>query len=60
MVGGTDGADCKYASKNRDISDIALLRSGKGLLRLWPDFDSRDLWAAVEQYATRERRFGTA
>jgi len=28
--------------------------------RLWPDFDRRDLWGAVEQYATRERRFGTA
>ena len=28
--------------------------------RLWPDFDRRDLWAAIEQYATRERRFGTA
>ncbi len=28
--------------------------------RLWPDFDRRDLWSAVEQYATRERRFGSA
>ena len=28
--------------------------------RLWPDFDRRDLWAAIEQYAARERRFGTA
>lgn len=28
--------------------------------RLWPDFDRRDLWGAVEQYATRERRFGSA
>ncbi|WP_296141129.1 isoprenyl transferase [uncultured Tessaracoccus sp.] len=28
--------------------------------RLWPDFDRRDLWAAVEQYATRDRRFGSA
>ena len=28
--------------------------------RLWPDFDRRDLWDAIEQYATRERRFGTA
>ena len=28
--------------------------------RLWPDFDRRDLWAAVSQYATRERRFGSA
>ena len=28
--------------------------------RLWPDFDRRDLWGAVEQYVTRERRFGSA
>ncbi|MDR0849720.1 MAG: isoprenyl transferase [Propionibacteriaceae bacterium] len=28
--------------------------------RLWPDFDRRDLWRAVEMYADRERRFGTA
>jgi undecaprenyl diphosphate synthase len=27
---------------------------------LWPDFDRRDLWAAVEQYARRDRRFGGA
>lgn len=27
--------------------------------RLWPDFDRRDLWAAVEQYSSRERRFGS-
>jgi len=28
--------------------------------RLWPEFDRRELWAAVEQYSTRERRFGSA
>ncbi|NLE98678.1 MAG: isoprenyl transferase [Propionibacterium sp.] len=28
--------------------------------RLWPDFDRRDLWSAVEQYAARDRRFGSA
>lgn len=28
--------------------------------RLWPDFDRRDLWRAVAQYADRERRFGSA
>jgi undecaprenyl diphosphate synthase len=28
--------------------------------RLWPDFDRRDLWSAIEQYATRNRRFGGA
>ena len=28
--------------------------------QLWPDFDRRDLWAAVEQYCKRDRRFGAA
>lgn len=28
--------------------------------KLWPDWDRRDLWAAVEQYAHRDRRFGGA
>ena len=28
--------------------------------RLWPDFDRRDLWRAVESYATRDRRYGGA
>jgi undecaprenyl diphosphate synthase len=27
---------------------------------LWPDFDRRDLWRAIELYADRERRYGTA
>ncbi len=27
---------------------------------LWPDVDRRDLWAAVETYASRHRRYGTA
>ncbi len=27
---------------------------------LWPDFDRRDLWAACEEYASRQRRFGSA
>src|SRR4051812_25710655 len=27
---------------------------------LWPDFDRRQLWAACEEYASRQRRFGTA
>ena len=26
--------------------------------RAWPDFDRRDLWAAIERYAARQRRFG--
>ncbi|MEU1389666.1 MULTISPECIES: isoprenyl transferase [unclassified Nonomuraea] len=28
--------------------------------RLWPDFDRRDLWAACEIYARRDRRYGGA
>ncbi len=28
--------------------------------RLWPDFDRRDLWRAIESYATRDRRYGGA
>ncbi|WP_420175179.1 isoprenyl transferase [Luteococcus sp. OSA5] len=28
--------------------------------QLWPDFDRRDLWRAVEIYARRDRRFGGA
>ena len=27
---------------------------------LWPDFDRRHLWQAVEIYASRDRRYGTA
>jgi undecaprenyl diphosphate synthase len=27
---------------------------------LWPDFDRRDLWAACEVFASRDRRFGGA
>ena len=27
---------------------------------LWPDFDRRHLWAACEEYASRQRRFGSA
>jgi len=28
--------------------------------KLWPDIDRRDLWAAIEVYRHRTRRFGTA
>ncbi|MFT3875277.1 MAG: isoprenyl transferase [Propioniciclava sp.] len=28
--------------------------------RLWPDFDRRDLWHALELYAQRDRRYGGA
>ena len=27
---------------------------------LWPDFDRRHLWQACEEYASRQRRFGSA
>jgi trans,polycis-decaprenyl diphosphate synthase len=27
---------------------------------LWPDYDRRDLWAACEEYVSRNRRFGSA
>ena len=27
---------------------------------LWPDVDRRDLWAAIETYASRNRTYGTA
>ena len=26
----------------------------------WPDVDRRALWAAIEEYATRQRRYGSA
>lgn len=28
--------------------------------RLWPDFDRRDLWQAIDLYARRDRRYGGA
>jgi hypothetical protein len=27
---------------------------------LWPDFDRRDLWRAIDLYASRDRRYGGA
>ena len=27
---------------------------------LWPDYDRRHLWEAIETYAQRERRYGGA
>lgn len=30
------------------------------LEQLWPDFDRRDLWQAIEMYVNRERRYGGA
>lgn len=52
------------SSGEQRISNFLLWQSAYAefifLDRLWPDFDRRDLWAAVEQYANRERRFGSA
>ena len=28
--------------------------------RLWPDYDRRDLWAAIATYIERDRRYGGA
>ena len=28
--------------------------------QLWPDYDRRDLWAAIEEYVARDRRYGGA
>jgi undecaprenyl diphosphate synthase len=28
--------------------------------RLWPDYDRRDLWSAVQEYVARDRRYGGA
>ena len=28
--------------------------------RLWPDYDRRDLWEAIQLYVDRERRYGGA
>ncbi|MBM6403600.1 isoprenyl transferase [Phycicoccus sp. CSK15P-2] len=28
--------------------------------RLWPDYDRRDLWSAIETYVARDRRYGGA
>jgi undecaprenyl diphosphate synthase len=27
---------------------------------LWPDVDRKTLWRAIEEYSTRDRRFGKA
>jgi undecaprenyl diphosphate synthase len=27
---------------------------------LWPDYDRRDLWRAIQTYAERDRRYGGA
>ncbi len=51
-------------SGEQRISNFLLWQSAYAELAfvatLWPDFDRRQLWRLVEDYAARERRFGTA
>jgi undecaprenyl diphosphate synthase len=50
------------SSGEQRISNFLLWQSAYAELAfvdtLWPDFDRRDLWKAVEQYAARDRRYG--
>jgi undecaprenyl diphosphate synthase len=52
------------SSGEQRISNFMLWQSAYAefvfLDTLWPEFDRRDLWRAVEQYAGRDRRYGGA
>ncbi|GGM65981.1 isoprenyl transferase [Thermopolyspora flexuosa] len=52
------------SSGEQRISNFLLWQSAYAemvfLNQLWPDFDRRDLWQAVEIYAKRDRRYGGA
>ncbi len=52
------------SSGEQRISNFLIWQSAYAELvfvdKLWPDWDRRDLWAAVEGYAGRDRRFGGA
>ncbi|HSV66686.1 MAG TPA: isoprenyl transferase [Mycobacteriales bacterium] len=52
------------SSGERRISNFLLWQASYAELAfvdtLWPDFDRRHLWAAIEWYADRDRRFGGA
>ena len=52
------------SSGEQRISNFLLWQSAYAELvfvpTLWPDFDRRHLWAACEQYASRDRRYGGA
>ncbi|MDR0416006.1 MAG: isoprenyl transferase [Propionibacteriaceae bacterium] len=52
------------SSGEQRISNFLLWQSAYAELvfldRLWPDWDRRDLWRAMEEYATRHRRYGGA
>ncbi len=50
------------SSGEQRISNFLLWQSAYAELAfvdtLWPDFDRRQLWRAIEQYAARDRRYG--
>lgn len=52
------------SSGEQRISNFLIWQSAYAELvfvdKYWPDWDRRDLWAAVERYAARDRRFGGA
>lgn len=52
------------SSGEQRISNFMLWQSAYAemmfLDELWPDIDRRHLWAAIERYASRERRYGGA
>ncbi|HVA61442.1 MAG TPA: isoprenyl transferase [Mycobacteriales bacterium] len=52
------------SSGEQRISNFLLWQSAYAELvfsdTLWPEFDRRDLWAAIETYAARDRRYGGA
>ena len=52
------------SSGEQRISNFLLWQSAYAELvfqdTLWPDYDRRHLWAAIEEYALRDRRYGGA
>jgi undecaprenyl diphosphate synthase len=52
------------SSGEQRISNFMLWQSAYAELvfldELWPDVDRRHLWKAIEQYAARDRRYGSA
>ncbi|MDR1790210.1 MAG: isoprenyl transferase [Propionibacteriaceae bacterium] len=52
------------SSGEQRLSNFQLFESAYAELvfcdKYWPDFDRRDLWAAIETFAHRTRRFGSA
>ena len=52
------------SSGERRTSNFLLWQSAYAELvfqdTLWPDYDRRHLWAAIEEYARRDRRYGAA